>query len=361
VRRHSLKKWIYRSIHQRGNALQILDNILQEATAAIHAAQDLKALEACRIQFLGKKGQLTEYLKKLGTLPADERPIAGQKINAIKECILLLLNEQNEKLNQSAIQQKLQHETIDITLPGRKKREGNNHPISHSFAEIKRIFTTLGCSFMEGPEIEDDYHNFSALNIPAYHPARAMQDTFYFANQLLLRTHMSTVQIRTMAKTPAPFRIIAMGRVYRRDFDLTHTPMFHQLECLMIDKNINFAVLKGLLNYFVKEFFSEEIPLRFRPSFFPFTEPSAEVDIQCLSCKGKGCKICKQSGYLEVLGCGLVHSNVLTMAGINPKNYRGLAFGVGIDRLTLLKYRINDLRALFENDIRFLNQFKNTL
>lgn len=337
--------------------MQALEDILQQAETEIHTAADLKSLDHYRVHYLGKKGVLTEYLKTLGKLSPEERPAAGQKINVIKEKIQALIEQRDRELNKAFIENQLASETIDITLPGRSQGAGSIHPITKTFDELRRIFKQMGFIIMEGPEIEDDYHNFAALNIPELHPARAMQDTFYFPDNMLLRTHMSPVQIRTMKEIPPPLRMVAMGRVYRRDFDLTHTPMFHQMECLVIDETVTFASLKGLLREFLQEFFMPNIPIRFRPSYFPFTEPSAEVDIGCLSCEGKGCRICKNTGYLEVLGCGMVHPNVLNMAGIDSQRYRGFAFGVGIDRLTMLKYGISDLRSLFENDLRFLRQF----
>jgi len=337
--------------------MQALEDILREAASAIDSAADVKALDACRVQYLGKKGQLTEYLKTLGQLPPDQRPAAGQKINIAKETIQSLINERDTILKSSIVSAQLSSETIDVTLPGRSGEYGSIHPITQTFDALRRIFSGMGFIFMEGPEIEDDYHNFTALNIPPLHPARAMQDTFYFDAGMLLRTHMSPVQIRTMKDIPPPLRMVAMGRVYRRDFDITHTPMFHQMECLMIDENVTFADLKGLLQQFLNAFFEMPIAMRFRPSYFPFTEPSAEVDIGCISCKGKGCRICKHTGWLEVLGCGMVHPNVLNEVGIDSERYCGLAFGVGIDRLTMLKYGISDLRSLFENDLRFLRQF----
>jgi phenylalanyl-tRNA synthetase alpha chain len=337
--------------------MQRLDNIAKEAEAAIKSAADLKELDNCRVEYLGKKGQLTEMLKTLGQLPPEDRPAAGQKINSVKDIIQTLLSERNVELKQQQVDQFLSAETVDVTLPGRSMAVGSIHPIVKTMQELRRIFSQMGFVCLEGPEIEDDYHNFTALNLPALHPARAMQDTFYFGDGLLLRTHMSPVQIRAMKDMPPPLRMVAMGRVYRRDFDLTHTPMFHQIECLMIDEHVTFADLKGLLTQFLQEFFSPDIAIRFRPSYFPFTEPSAEVDIGCIKCAGKGCRICKNTGYLEVLGCGMVHPNVLAMAGIKDKRFNGFAFGAGIDRLTMLKYGISDLRALFENDIRFLRQF----
>ena len=334
-----------------------LEDILRNAESAIQSATDLKSLDHYRVHYLGKKGQLTEYLKTLGQLPPEERPIAGQKINAVKENIQALIEQRDTELKKSLIEAQLVSESIDITLPGRAQDFGSIHPITKTFETLRKIFTRMGFIFMDGPEIEEDYYNFTALNVPPLHPARAMQDTFYFTDGKLLRSQTSNVQIHAMKKMAPPLRMVAMGRVYRRDFDLTHTPMFHQMECLMVDEHITFADLKGLLKQFLQEFFAPNIAIRFRPSYFPFTEPSAEVDIGCLNCGGKGCRICKNSGYLEVLGCGMVHPNVLNMAGIDSERYRGFAFGVGIDRLTLLKYGISDLRSLFENDLRFLKQF----
>lgn len=337
--------------------MQSLEEILRQATLAINSASDLRSLDACRVQYLGKKGELTEYLKSLSQLPPSERPAAGQKINTVKESIQALIEQRLNILKQDLIESQLSSESIDVTLPGRSLGLGSIHPIVKTIEELRHIFTQMGFVFVEGPEIEDDYHNFAALNIPPLHPARAMADTFYFPDGMLLRAHTSTVQIRAMKKMKPPLRVVAMGRVYRRDFDMTHTPMFHQMECLMIDEHISFADLKGMLTQFLREFFAKDVPIRFRPSYFPFTEPSAEVDIGCLNCDGQGCRICKNTGWLEVLGCGMVHPNVLTMAGIDSEKYRGFAAGVGIDRLTLLKYEIPDLRTLFENDLRFLRQF----
>lgn len=335
-----------------------LQDIEIEAKQAIESANDLKSLDHHRVHYLGKKGLLTEYLKNLGQLPAEERPAAGQKINVVKESILALIEQRETNLRSAQIEAQLAAEKIDVTLPGRMREFGSTHPISKTFEDLRRIFSQMGFVFMDGPEVEDDYHNFAALNIPELHPARAMQDTFYFSDGMLLRTHMSPVQIRTMKQMQLPLRMVAMGRVYRRDFDITHTPMFHQIETLMIDEHITFADLKGLMRQFLQQFFNDpNIAIRFRASYFPFTEPSAEVDIGCLKCGGKGCRICKNTGWLEVLGCGMVHPNVLKMAGIDSEKYRGFASGAGIDRLTMLKYGISDLRSLFENDLRFLKQF----
>ena len=337
--------------------MQGLEEIIKQAESAIHSAEDLKSLDHIRVHYLGKKGELTDYLKTLGQLPPEERPAAGQKINAAKEAVSALLEKRSNAFKKIAIENQLAAEAIDVTLPGRTLANGSLHPIMQASDDLRRIFGRMGFTFLEGPEIEEDKYNFESLNIPKHHPARAMQDTFYFSDGLLLRTHMSPVQIRAMEKMTPPLRIVALGRVYRRDFDITHTPMFHQMECLMIDKNVSFADLKSLMTHFLHEFFSPDTPIRFRPSYFPFTEPSAEVDMGCLNCKGSGCRICKNTGWLEILGCGMVHPNVLNGAGIDSKKYRGFACGVGVDRLALLKYGISDLRALFENDLRFLRQF----
>lgn len=307
--------------------VQSLEDIVQSAYTDIHSAPDLKSLDAYRVHYLGKKGLLTEFLKTLGQLPPEERPTAGQKINHAKLTIQQWIEKCHLELTDKQVKQQLTSETIDITLPGRGASFGNYHPITQTCDELRRIFMQLGFIFTEGPEIEDDYHNFTALNVPPLHPARAMQDTFYFENGLLLRTQTSTVQIRALKTMPLPLKMVAMGRVYRRDFDLTHTPMFHQLECLMVDETVSFADLKGLLSLFLHEFFSADTRIRFRPSYFPFTEPSAEVDIGCLNCKGKGCRICKNTGWLEVLGCGMVHPNVLQEANIDSERYRGFACG----------------------------------
>jgi phenylalanyl-tRNA synthetase alpha chain len=338
--------------------MKALDELLQIATAEIQTAADLKSLDNYRVHYLGKKGQLTEMLKNLGTLPEAERPQAGQQVNRVKQQVQGLIEERVTTLKDSDIANQLAADAVDITLPGRRSQNfGSVHPVTKTRERLEALFTQMGFTAVDGPEIEDDYHNFAALNIPDLHPARAMQDTFYFADGMLLRTHMSPVQIRVMENEKPPLRIIAMGRVYRRDFDLTHTPMFHQIEGLMIDENISFADLKGILIHFLQAFFEKPVPIRFRASYFPFTEPSAEVDIGCLQCDSQGCRICKHTGWLEVLGCGMVHPNVLQMAGIDSERYTGWAFGIGIDRLTMLRYGISDLRSLFENDLRFLKQF----
>lgn len=334
-----------------------LESLQASAESAIAAADSLKTLDELRVHYLGKKGVLTDYLKSLGQLSPAERPEAGQKINVVKVHLLALMDAREQTLQAAEIATQLARDTVDVTLAGRRQSAGSLHPITQTFNALRDIFTPMGFTFMEGPEIEDDFHNFAALNIPEGHPARAMQDTFYFSTQHLLRTHMSPVQIRSMKALTPPLRMVAMGRVYRRDFDITHTPMFHQMECLVVDENITFASLKGLLKRFLSEFFNHDAKIRLRPSYFPFTEPSAEVDMACLSCEGKGCRICKQTGWLEILGCGMVHPNVLKAVGIDSERYRGFALGAGIDRLTMLKHNIGDLRSLFENDLRFLKQF----
>jgi phenylalanyl-tRNA synthetase alpha chain len=334
-----------------------LDAILEQAEQEIHAADDLKNLDHYRVLYLGKKGKLTEYLKNLGHLPPEERPRAGQQVNSIKEKIQALIDERSEQLNQQKIAGQLAAETIDVTLAGRQRTLGTLHPVTKTRERIEALFAEMGFMTVDGPEIEDDYHNFQALNIPEMHPARAMQDTFYFPDNTVLRTQTSSVQIRVMENTKPPLRIIAMGRVYRRDFDLTHTPMFHQIEGLMVDENVSFADLKGILKQFLQAFFEADVPIRFRASYFPFTEPSAEVDIGCQNCQSRGCRICKNTGWLEVLGCGMVHPNVFRCVGIDSERYTGWAFGAGLDRLTMLRYGVTDLRALFENDLRFLKQF----
>ena len=336
-----------------------LDTILQEAEKAIQSAADLALLQQCRVQLLGKKGQLTALLQSIGQLPEAERREAGQKINLAKAKLSQCLDAREAVLKEQQVSQQLAAETIDVTLPGRIIGQGSIHPITHTLSTLRHLFTQMGFVFWEGPEIEDDEHNFTRLNIPSHHPARAMHDTFYFADGLLLRTHTSTVQIRAMHALKPPLRVISMGRVYRRDFDVTHSPMFHQLECMVIDTTASLATLKGLLTHFLQAFFERAVAIRFRPSYFPFTEPSLEVDIDCVACLGKktGCRVCKQTGYVEVLGCGMVHPNVLQMAKINTKQYRGFAIGAGIDRLAMLKYGLTDLRSLFENDVRFLRQF----
>lgn len=331
--------------------------ILQEALAAIASATDLSSLDEVRVAYLGKKGKVTLLLKELGTLSEAERPKAGQQINDLKVAIDTALLQRRNGLEVAAIEHQLHAKAVDVSLPGRGIELGSMHPVTKIRLRIEEFFKGLGFEIAEGPEIEDDFHNFSALNIPPQHPARAMQDTFYFANGNLLRTHTSPVQIRTMLAGDPPFRLIAPGRVYRCDSDVTHTPMFHQVEGLMVDENISMANLKAVLNQFLNVLFEQTVQIRFRSSYFPFTEPSAEVDMQCTKCGGHGCRICSNTGWLEILGCGMVHPTVLENCNIDSEKYTGWAFGVGIDRLAMLRYNIPDLRMLFENDLRFITQF----
>jgi phenylalanyl-tRNA synthetase alpha chain len=335
-----------------------LDELEQAALQEVSSATDAAALDGVRVRYLGKKGLLTQQLKQLGKLPAEERPAAGQNINRIKQLVQEAIRAHGEALQFAALDAQLAGEQIDVTLPGRGQSKGGLHPVTRTMLRIERLFLPLGFTVEEGPEIEDDYHNFGALNIPDHHPARAMHDTFYFDAQTLLRTHTSPVQVRVMEEREPPLRIIAPGRVYRCDSDLTHTPMFHQVEGLLVDEHASFASLKGLIDEFLRTFFErEDLAVRFRPSYFPFTEPSAEVDIQCVMCAGDGCRVCGHSGWLEVLGCGMVHPNVFENVGIDNERYTGFAFGMGVERLAMLRYGVNDLRLFFENDMNFLTQF----
>lgn len=337
--------------------MQDLITIQEQAAAAIDKAEDVNALELIRVDFLGKKGKLTEILKGLAHLSAEEKPKVGQLVNVAKRDISLLIETKMQELKEKQLAEKLSAERIDVTLQGRNNKYGSLHPVTQVKHRINEFFSRLGFDIVDGPEIETEFYNFEALNIPSHHPARAMHDTFYFGDGRLLRTHTSPVQIRTMEERKPPFRLIAPGRVYRCDSDLTHTPMFHQVEGLLIDKQATLAGLKGLLQDFFAHFFGRELALRFRPSYFPFTEPSAEVDIECTQCSGKGCRSCKFTGWLEVLGCGMVHPHVLRSVNISPDEYQGWAFGMGMDRLAMLYYGIDDLRMMFENDLTFLSQF----
>lgn len=335
-----------------------LDSTVAKAKAEIQAVEDESDLQQSRVSFLGKKGVITAFSKSIGSLPADQRPIAGKKITAARTALENAYNAKRTELQARAVEKRLQEERIDVTLPGRRALIGGPHPLSRTIMRMQEIFLSIGFDIAVGPEIEDDYHNFEALNIPANHPARAMQDTFYFPDGKLLRTHTSPVQIRYMETHKPPIRVIAPGRVYRCDSDLTHTPMFHQLEGLVIDETTTFADLKGMLEYFIGEFFEEQLNLRFRPSYFPFTEPSAEVDISCVFCNAEGCNVCKQSRWLEVLGCGMVHPALYKDVGIDSERFIGYAFGLGVERLTMLRYGVNDLRLFFKNDLDMLVQFK---
>ncbi|WOE68450.1 phenylalanine--tRNA ligase subunit alpha [Aeromonas allosaccharophila] len=327
--------------------MQQLEEVVGQARAEIEGVSDIATLDEIRVKYLGKKGFFTEQMKGLGALSAEERPAAGAVINQAKQQVQDALNERREALEVAVLNQKLAAETIDVSLPGRRLENGGLHPVTRTIERIERLFGEMGFKVARGPEIEDGFHNFDALNIPAHHPARTDHDTFYFNPDLMLRTHTSGVQIRTMQQQQPPIRIIAPGRVYRNDYDMTHTPMFHQVEGLLVDEHASFTELKGILHDFLRNYFEEDLTIRFRPSYFPFTEPSAEVDVM-----GKNGK------WLEVLGCGMVHPNVLRSVGIDPEKYSGFAFGMGVERLTMLRYGVNDLRAFFENDLRFLKQFK---
>ena len=324
-----------------------LTAILDNALTAVAAANDIPALETIRVEFLGKKGSITELLKSLGAMDPEQSKQAGAEINDLKQKVQDALNQKRDALQDAQLASKLAQEQIDVTLPGRMLETGGLHPVTRTIERISAFFAELGFEVKHGPEIEDDFHNFDALNIPEHHPARADHDTFYFNPKLMLRTQTSGVQIRTMEQQQPPLRIISPGRVYRNDYDQTHTPMFHQVEGLMVDTKVSFTELKGILHDFLHNFFEEDLQIRFRPSFFPFTEPSAEVDVM-----GKNGK------WLEVLGCGMVHPNVLRSVGIDPEIYSGFAFGMGVERLTMLRYGVTDLRAFFENDLRFLKQFR---
>jgi len=335
-----------------------LQKLTAEALEKINAADNLENLDQIRVDYLGKKGELTSLLKTLGKLPGDERKAAGQDINNAKREVQQVLEQRKTFLEVAKLNAKLASEKIDVTLSGRGQESGGLHPVTKTMARIEDLFSRLGFTVAQGPEIEDDFHNFEALNIPSHHPARAMHDTFYFDANTLLRTHTSPVQVRHMENEKPPLRIIAPGRVYRCDSDLTHTPMFHQVEGLLVDEDVSFADLMGTLSDFLKQFFeNEDLQTRFRPSYFPFTEPSSEVDIQCVMCEGKGCRVCGHTGWLEVLGCGMVHPKVFESAGIDNEKYSGYAFGMGVERLAMLRYGVNDLRLFFENDIKFLQQF----
>jgi len=331
--------------------------LVERALADVDASANLERLDDVRVRVLGKKGLLTEQLKSLGALPAAERPAAGQKINEAKAAIQAAIESRRAALEAAALDAELAKGAIDVTLPGRGQEPGSLHPVTRTRLRIERIFMQAGFQIATGPEVEDDFHNFEALNIPKNHPARAMHDTFYFPDGRLLRTHTSPVQIRAMRAMKPPLAVIAPGRVYRNDSDMTHTPMFHQVEGMVVGEAISFANLKAMLHTFVEHFFEQPLGMRLRPSYFPFTEPSAEVDIECVFCHGAGCRVCKQTGWLEILGCGMIHPNVLAAAGIDSEQWQGYAFGMGIERLAMLRYGVDDLRLFFENDLQFLKQF----
>jgi phenylalanyl-tRNA synthetase alpha chain len=328
--------------------------IEKEALKELESATDSESIKAISARYLGRKGAVTRYLRNISNLPLELRPEAGEKANKTKKTLDALLKKALNKLESAHIET---DDRIDVSLPGRAIRKGSLHPITQITQQICDIFIRLGFDVVEGPEVETDYYNFEALNIPKNHPARDMQDTFYISNNIVLRTHTSPTQPRIMEKQKPPVRIIAPGKVYRCDSDLTHTPMFHQVEGLLVDKNVSFGDLKGILTIFVHQMFDKETSLRFRPSFFPFTEPSAEVDIRCVICKGDGCRVCSKTGWLEVLGAGMVHPAVFENVGYDTTRYTGFAFGMGVERIAMLKYGIDDIRKYFENDLRFLRQF----
>ncbi|MEA3465983.1 MAG: phenylalanine--tRNA ligase subunit alpha [Thermodesulfobacteriota bacterium] len=334
-----------------------LESMLVTANEAMATAVDEAALQEIRVSYLGKKGQLTSIMKGMGRLTAEERPIVGEVANRVKDQVSKIFDRQLKVLKSQAMKSRLDHEKIDVTLPGRRHNIGTKHPVTLVTEELIDIFSSLGFCVAEGPEVEQDFYNFEALNIPKDHPARDMQDTFYIDDDVVLRTHTSPVQIRSMLKLAPPLRIIAPGTVYRRDSDVTHSPMFHQIEGFMVDQNITFGDLKGILTTFIHECFGKKVGVRFRPSFFPFTEPSAEVDIQCVICGGKGCRVCKNSGWLEILGSGMIDPEVFKSVEYDSERYTGFAFGMGLERIAMLKYGVNDLRLFFENDVRFLRQF----
>ena len=339
---------------------QQIKDLRTRAGEAINGASNLKELDDVRVKFLGKKGELTGLLRGMNQLKPDERPVVGQMVNDARREIEQLITEKNTELKAAELQSKLASERIDVTLPGRRVHEGHLHPLTLTLNRVKEIFVSMGYTVEEGPEVETDYYNFEALNLPKDHPARDMQDSFYITEEILLRTQTSPVQARTMErhKDNEPIRMIAPGRVYRRDdYDASHSPMFTQVEGLVLDKGISFADLKGTLEDFSKKIFGEKTKIRLRPSFFPFTEPSAEVDVSCVMCHGEGCKVCQGTGWLEILGAGMVHPDVLKMSGYDPDEVSGFAFGMGIERIAMLTYGIDDLRYFFENDTRFLHQF----
>ncbi|MFQ5470746.1 MAG: phenylalanine--tRNA ligase subunit alpha [Gammaproteobacteria bacterium] len=334
-----------------------LDEVIIQAERAITQSNSIAELDQVRVQFLGKKGQITEKLKQLKSLSAEERPIAGDAVNRAKKQVGTALENRRKTLEREALDERLANEKIDVTLPGRGQISGGFHPVTRTLHRIENIFAKIGFEVAEGPEIENEYYNFEALNIPSSHPARAMHDTFYVNENTVLRTHTSPVQIRVMKNKQPPLRVVAPGRVYRCDSDVTHTPMFHQVEGFMVDEYISFSDLKGILSEFLRIFFEKDLSVRFRPSYFPFTEPSAEVDIQCVICGGEGCRVCSKTGWIEVMGCGMIHPKIFENVDIDNEQFTGFAFGLGVERMAMLRYGVNDLRLFFENDLRFLKQF----
>ena len=337
---------------------QALENIKESAITALHNCQDAKELDNLRVKYLGKKGELTAILKQMGKLSAEERPVMGQLANQVRADIDAALSQRSEEIKAQELEKSLLNETIDVTLPGKSAKVGKLHPLNIVLNEIKEIFLGMGFDIAEGPEVEYDYYNFEALNLPPDHPARDTQDTFYITENILLRTQTSPVQARVMENSEPPIRIICPGRVFRSDaVDATHSPLFHQIEGLVVDKGVTMADLKGTLELLMKRLYGDDCKIRLRPHHFPFTEPSAEVDVMCFNCHGKGCNVCKGEGYIELLGAGMVHPKVLSNCGIDPEVYSGFAFGLGLERIVMRRYGITDMRLLFENDLRFLNQF----
>ncbi|MBI5633674.1 MAG: phenylalanine--tRNA ligase subunit alpha [Nitrospirae bacterium] len=337
-----------------------MDDLLslkQSFLAEIDTVSEIAELQQLKAKYTGRKGLVTAQMKALSSVPPQQKPAFGKAVNELRDFVDQTLDQKEILFRDVEKQKRLLSERIDITLPGKPCLPGKTHPLNKVLDEIKDIFVSMGFSIQEGPEIELDYYNFEALNIPKHHPARDMQDTFYVSDDVVLRTHTSPVQVRVMEKKKPPLKIIAPGKVYRCDADVSHTPMFHQVEGLMVDTDVSFSDLKGVLGLFIHSFFGDETPVRFRPSYFPFTEPSAEVDIGCIFCAGKGCRVCKTTGWLEVMGCGMVNPKVFEMSGYNPDEFTGFAFGMGVERLTMLKYAIDDIRLFYENDLRFLRQF----
>jgi len=335
-----------------------IEDILTQALQELATAADLNQLDQVRVNYLGKKGLFTQQMKELGSLDPEQRREVGQVINTAKTSFQDALDARKQLLESAALEARLASESVDVTLPGRGQHAAGLHPVTITMRRIASIFAAVGFNVVEGPEIEDDYHNFGALNIPEHHPARAMHDTFYFDAHTVLRTHTSPVQIRVMESEKPPLKVIAPGRVYRCDSDMTHSPMFHQVEGFLVDTDVSFGDLKGVIFEFLRAFFEKDVDVRFRPSYFPFTEPSAEFDVSCVMCDGKGCRVCKQTGWLEVGGCGMIHPEVFKSVGIDHERYSGFAFGTGVERLAMMRYGINDLRMFFENDLKFLQQFR---
>jgi phenylalanyl-tRNA synthetase alpha chain len=336
---------------------EIVDKLLDEAKKATEAAGTIKELDDVRIRYLGKKGEVTLLLKGLGNLTPEERPAAGQAVNQARKEIEGFIAARKTAVQSGERDRHLKRQVVDLSLPGVRQNRGHRHPVTKVMEEVLDIFGGLGFSVRVGPEVEKDYYNFEALNFPKDHPARDMQDTFFIREEVVLRTHTSPVQVRTMESEEPPLRIVSPGKVYRHDYDVSHTPMFHQVEGFMVDEGVAFSDLKGVLEEFVHQFFGREVPVRFRPSFFPFTEPSAEVDMGCVMCRGKGCRVCSDSGWIEILGSGMIHPEVFRYVDYDPEKYSGFAFGMGMERIAMLRYGIDDIRLLFENDMRFLEQF----